>query len=68
VFYLFDRLGCEGICPWVDTASDPVFNGLQVKIMEREELDITAQLARLELSEGETKRFEHAVAQMLMSQ
>ena len=33
--------------------------------MEREELDITAQLARLELSEEETRRFEQAVFQML---
>jgi aspartyl-tRNA(Asn)/glutamyl-tRNA(Gln) amidotransferase subunit C len=41
-----------------------VFNGLQ-QIMEREELDITAQLARLELSEEETRRFEQAVVQML---
>lgn len=55
----------EGNCPWVDTVSDPVFNGLQVKIMEREELDITAQLARLELSDEEAKRFEQAVFQML---
>jgi aspartyl-tRNA(Asn)/glutamyl-tRNA(Gln) amidotransferase subunit C len=44
---------------------DPVFNGRQVKIMEREELDITAQLARLELSDEETERFEQAVFQML---
>jgi aspartyl-tRNA(Asn)/glutamyl-tRNA(Gln) amidotransferase subunit C len=42
-----------------------VFNGLQVKIMDREELDITAQLARLELSDEEKKRFEQAVFQML---
>jgi aspartyl-tRNA(Asn)/glutamyl-tRNA(Gln) amidotransferase subunit C len=34
-------------------------------IMEREELDITAQLARLDLTEEETKRFEQAVVQML---
>lgn len=33
--------------------------------MDREELDITAQLARLELSDEETKRFEQAVFQML---
>ena len=33
--------------------------------MEREELDTTAQLARLELSEEETRRFEQAVFQML---
>ncbi|MBN2552908.1 MAG: Asp-tRNA(Asn)/Glu-tRNA(Gln) amidotransferase subunit GatC [Spirochaetales bacterium] len=33
--------------------------------MEREELDTTAQLARLELSEEEIKRFEQAVVQML---
>jgi aspartyl-tRNA(Asn)/glutamyl-tRNA(Gln) amidotransferase subunit C len=33
--------------------------------MEREELDITAQLARLELSDEETKQFEQAVFQML---
>jgi aspartyl-tRNA(Asn)/glutamyl-tRNA(Gln) amidotransferase subunit C len=37
----------------------------RAKIMEREELDITAQLARLELSEEEKKRFEQAVFQML---
>jgi aspartyl-tRNA(Asn)/glutamyl-tRNA(Gln) amidotransferase subunit C len=43
----------------------PVFNGLQVKVMDREELDITAQLARLELSDEETKKFEQAVFQML---
>ena len=49
----------------VDMASNPVFNGLRVKIMEREELNITAQLARLELSEDETVRFEQAVFQML---
>ena len=46
-------------------AGNPVFNGLRVKIMEREELDITAQLARLELSEDEKRRFEQAVFQML---
>ena len=51
--------------PWVDTGSDPVFNGRQMKFMEREELDITAHLARLELSDEETKRFEQAVVQML---
>jgi aspartyl-tRNA(Asn)/glutamyl-tRNA(Gln) amidotransferase subunit C len=50
---------------WVDTVRGPVFNGLQMKIMEREELDITTQLARLELSDEETKRFEQAVFQML---
>jgi aspartyl-tRNA(Asn)/glutamyl-tRNA(Gln) amidotransferase subunit C len=33
--------------------------------MERTELDITAQLARLELSEEEIQRFEKAVFQML---
>ena len=33
--------------------------------MEREELDVTAQLARLELSNEETERFEQAVFQML---
>jgi aspartyl-tRNA(Asn)/glutamyl-tRNA(Gln) amidotransferase subunit C len=33
--------------------------------MEREELEITAQLARLELSEQEKMRFEQAVVQML---
>jgi aspartyl-tRNA(Asn)/glutamyl-tRNA(Gln) amidotransferase subunit C len=33
--------------------------------MERAELDITAQLARLELSDEETQRFEQAVVQML---
>ena len=33
--------------------------------MERAELDITAQLARLELSDEETRRFERAVVQML---
>ncbi|UCF97931.1 MAG: Asp-tRNA(Asn)/Glu-tRNA(Gln) amidotransferase subunit GatC [Spirochaetaceae bacterium] len=33
--------------------------------MERQELDITAQLARLELSEEQTIRFEQAVFQML---
>lgn len=33
--------------------------------MERAELDITAQLARLELSEEEIRRFEKAVYQML---
>jgi aspartyl-tRNA(Asn)/glutamyl-tRNA(Gln) amidotransferase subunit C len=33
--------------------------------MEREELDITAQLARLELADDEKKRFEQAVFQML---
>jgi aspartyl-tRNA(Asn)/glutamyl-tRNA(Gln) amidotransferase subunit C len=49
----------------VDTVSRPVFNGLRVKIMDREELDITAQLARLELTEDETKSFEQAVFQML---
>jgi aspartyl-tRNA(Asn)/glutamyl-tRNA(Gln) amidotransferase subunit C len=55
----------DGNRPWVDTVGDPVFNGFRVKIMEREELDITAQLARLELSDEETKRFERAVVQML---
>ena len=33
--------------------------------MERDELDFTAQLARLELSEEEAERFEQAVFQML---
>jgi aspartyl-tRNA(Asn)/glutamyl-tRNA(Gln) amidotransferase subunit C len=33
--------------------------------MERAELDITAQLARLELSDEETQRFEQAVVRML---
>ena len=33
--------------------------------MEREELDITAQLARLELSGEERQQFERAVVQML---
>jgi len=33
--------------------------------MEREELNITAQLARLELSDEENRRFEQAVFQML---
>jgi aspartyl/glutamyl-tRNA(Asn/Gln) amidotransferase C subunit len=33
--------------------------------MERTELDITAQLARLELSDEEIQRFEQAVYQML---
>ncbi len=33
--------------------------------MEREELNITAQLARLELSEEDTGRFEQEVARML---
>jgi aspartyl-tRNA(Asn)/glutamyl-tRNA(Gln) amidotransferase subunit C len=33
--------------------------------MERDELDITAQLARLELSEADALRLEAAVAQML---
>jgi aspartyl-tRNA(Asn)/glutamyl-tRNA(Gln) amidotransferase subunit C len=33
--------------------------------MERAELDITAQLARLELSEEEIQSFEQAVVQML---
>jgi len=33
--------------------------------MERTELDITAQLARLELSDEEIQRFERAVFQML---
>lgn len=33
--------------------------------MERAELDITAQLARLELSDEENRRFEQAVVQML---
>ena len=33
--------------------------------MDREELDITAQLARLELSDEEKKSFEQAVFQML---
>ena len=61
----FSIAGEVGNYPWVDTASGPVFNGLQVKIMEREELDITAQLARLELSEEEAKQFEQAVFQML---
>jgi aspartyl-tRNA(Asn)/glutamyl-tRNA(Gln) amidotransferase subunit C len=42
-----------------------VFNVRQVKIMEREELDITAQLARLELADDEKKRFEQAGFQML---
>jgi len=42
----------------------PVFNGLQQN-MERVELDITAQLARLELSEEEIQSFELAVVQML---
>jgi aspartyl-tRNA(Asn)/glutamyl-tRNA(Gln) amidotransferase subunit C len=42
-----------------------VFNGLRVSIMEREELEITAQLARLELSDEEKKQFEQAVFQML---
>ena len=42
-----------------------MLNGLRVKIMDREELDTTAQLARLELSDEETKRFEQAVFQML---
>ena len=55
----------DGNRPWVDTVGDPVFNGLQVKVMDREELDITAQLARLELSDEETKKFEQAVFQML---
>jgi len=41
-----------------------VFNGLQ-QDMERVELDITAQLARLELSEEEIQSFEQAVVQML---
>jgi len=41
-----------------------VFNGLQQN-MERVELDITAQLARLELSEEEIQSFEQAVVQML---
>ena len=50
---------------WVDTGSDAVFNGLRMQIMDREELDITAQLARLELSDEEKKRFEQAVFQML---
>jgi aspartyl-tRNA(Asn)/glutamyl-tRNA(Gln) amidotransferase subunit C len=35
------------------------------KTMEREELEITAQLARLELSEQEREQFEQAVVQML---
>lgn len=48
---------------WVDMARLPVFNGL-LKIMERAELDITAQLARLKLSEEEIQRFEQAVVQM----
>jgi len=34
----------------------PVFNGLQ-QIMERAELDITAQLARFKLSDEEIQRF-----------
>lgn len=50
--------------PWVDMARLPVFNGLQ-QIMERAELDITAQLARFELSDEEIQRFEQAVFQML---
>ena len=33
--------------------------------MERDELNITAQLARLEVSEADARRFETAVAQML---
>jgi aspartyl-tRNA(Asn)/glutamyl-tRNA(Gln) amidotransferase subunit C len=33
--------------------------------MEQEELKITAQLARLELTEEEARRFEQAVVQML---
>ena len=33
--------------------------------MERDELDITAQLTRLELSEADALRLEAAVAQML---
>ena len=41
-----------------------MFNGL-LKIMERAELDITAQLARFELSEEEIQSFEQAVVQML---
>ena len=41
-----------------------MFNGLQ-QIMERAELDITAQLARFELSDEEIQRFEQAVFQML---
>lgn len=41
-----------------------MFNGLQQN-MERVELDITAQLARLELSEEEIQSFEQAVVQML---
>ncbi len=41
-----------------------MFNGLQQN-MERVELDITAQLARLELSEEEIQSFELAVVQML---
>jgi aspartyl-tRNA(Asn)/glutamyl-tRNA(Gln) amidotransferase subunit C len=33
--------------------------------MKRQELDVTAHLARLQLSEAEIERFESAVAQML---
>jgi aspartyl-tRNA(Asn)/glutamyl-tRNA(Gln) amidotransferase subunit C len=57
--------GRAGNYPRVDTVSSRVFNGLQAKIMELEELDITAQLARLELSDEEAKQFEKAVFQML---